>query len=415
MRRTATALLRSVRPKRALGLGLVAALIGIVIYETVGLSTSRAAAAVTTAAEWGPPAPPRGALPPAYARKGSASLPRYVRFKGHPQTGLGHQHSNLVSQLRIACALNRTLVLSRPNLSPLHNHGKPLRAPWSRYYDIERCTIASNAAPQCSACHIVREEDMLREPIAATSTSTLKLRWDATLSAAANAEHTIIEYDMRGVPGKIFRNLPFALLPPGAALRMPAEGAVVLPTSARVDAIARAAQLYAAGRPYAAVHIRRGDRLNQKIYLPNGARCAGTGSVSLAASTSADAVHRTLLRLVPPALGDGAEREPAPHGSSGVARARTAPLGQTAGAPHKPTLFVQTNEKNLSMYTSLKAHFNTLQFFDIPALLKAEAEDNYLLYVAEQKVFDGAAVQVYTFTNPMRGQLIALSNCTGFY
>ena len=426
MRRATIALLRSGRPKRAVVIGLAAAVVGIVLFETVASrpyplvptlpqrGTLGSAGAVFANTEWTPPAPSRGALPPPYAREASALPPpqqRYVRFTGHPRTGLNHQHSNLVSMLRFARALNRTLVLSRPNLSPLHNHGKPLRAPWSRYYDIERCAIVSNETQRRSACHIVSEEAVLSPPTTGTSTSTLKLRWNAVLSAAANAEHRIIEYDMRGVPGKIFRNLPVALLPPGAARRMPAEAAVVLPTSARVDAIARAAQLHAAGRPYAAVHIRRGDRLRQELYLPNGSRCAGTGSVSLAASTAAHAVHRTLLRLVPPTLGD----VPGAAAYRAHAAAYRATRGQTSAPPHKPTLFVQTNEKNLSMYASLKEPFNALQFFDIPDLLKAEAEDNYLLYVAEQKVFEGAALKVYTFTNPERGQLVALSNCTGFH
>jgi hypothetical protein len=136
------------------------------------------------------------------------------------------------------------------------------------------------------------------------------------------------------------------------------------------------------------VHIRRGDRLRQALYRPNGSRCAGTGSVSLDADTQPGAVEATLRRLVPPTL---------------------------SGQNRKPVVFVQTNEKNLTFFSNLKKPFTALQFFDIPAFKLVEMKDNYLLYMAEKAIFDDAALRIFTFTNPERGQTIALSNCMGFH
>tara|TARA_B110000977_G_scaffold169313_1_gene219179 strand:- start:174 stop:551 length:378 start_codon:yes stop_codon:yes gene_type:complete len=85
--------------------------------------------------------------------------------------------NNLLSQLRFARALGRTLVLDRPNLSPLHNHGNPLQTPWSIYYDVKRTTIQGTLAPIVPAHTLHTIEGI-------NASTTLKIKWNAPISGA---------------------------------------------------------------------------------------------------------------------------------------------------------------------------------------------------------------------------------------
>ena len=234
--------------------------------------------------------------------------------------GLNHQRRNLECLLREAHALGRCALLPPLRLSPAHNLGVDAAWRWETYFDLDASRLV-DAGGRARPLPLVR-----RLPGGCAGVDVLTRRIGA-------------EVFEREVP----------VLPRGTR--------VELRPSARVRALAApVAAALAARAPggFAAVHVRRGDRLFGPMRW----------------LTEPAAVRRALRRL---GVADGA------------------------------TVFCLSDEREPAYWRPLAAVYDLVRAADFPAaaaLVAARPPDNYLLYEVEKAVMRRAAVRLETFPGP---------------
>ena len=268
---------------------------------------------------------------------GNAGGARYLRYRDDSVSapGLNHQLRNLLCLLREARALGRLAVLPRLRLSAAHNFGVTRDWRWETYFDLDASVLV--------------EPDGAERPLPlAAAAPPGAAPWglgpgDALPAHAAN--RMLVE---RQVADAVHaRDVP--------ARAGPAPTFRVRP-SARVLAPARAAtaMLVARAGSYAAVHVRRGDRLFGPMRVLTAPR----------------AIRRRLRRL---------------------------------GVADGQTVFFLSDEREPACWRELAAFYDVARHANFPelaALAAASPPDNYLLYEAEKEVMRGAAVRVETFPGP---------------
>ena len=257
---------------------------------------------------------------------------RYLAYEAAPdRAGINHKLRNLQWLMREAFALGRLGLLPPLELHPRHNFGVQRRWHWEDYVDLGACRLVDAAGAEHPLPVAVRLPGGLRaRRIAAWAPAGEALRWHRLL--VRRMDSTVYGHDLAGgVPAYGFRMRPAARVlelarPVLEALRAQAPGG------------------------FAAVHVRRGDRLT----LPVVRR-----------ATRAQAVRRCLERV----------------GAAGA------------------TAFVLSNERDPAWWAALAAGCELVRSADFPelrALVAAVRPDNYLLYEVEKEVMRHAAWRVET-------------------
>ena len=273
---------------------------------------------------------PRAAQPPAFAA--GAGYLRYDDRRPRAE-GLNHERRNLECLLAEAHALGRLAILPPLRLAPGHNFGTPRAWCWETYFDLDGSVLV-DAAGRAGPLPLARGAIDAGPPVRVGAGEPVP-------AGAGCAE--------RRVRSPVWRRDV-----PGAAGVVGAVRIEVRP-SARVLALARPviAALGRAPGGFAAVHVRRGDRLFGPMrWLTRPARI----------------------------------------------RRRLRALGVADGA----TVFFLSDERDPAFWRRLEPHYRVVRHADFEALAAlvapaAPERDNYLLYEAEKAVMRAAPVRVETF------------------
>jgi len=257
---------------------------------------------------------------------------KYYYARTSSRAGINHLRYSLQLQLKEALFLGRTLVVFDPLFSPWHNFGRKLDSTWEKYLDLNDIRI--DAGKKTLPVHWVRIADFEQSGLSI-------LRIDKTHKVSREQNAT---YDL------VIRNDPMGLT---ANYNFQKNWEVHLSSSAAVREIA--ARIIATLGEYTAVHVRRGDKLDNKSLYPN-----------LENDTQASKIRDTLRRFF----------------------------------PHGGRLYVLTNEPDPKFFDPLKDIFEVRQYFDFPILreiIGCVEPDNFFLYLVEQEIFWNCPIKVHTF------------------
>lgn len=268
---------------------------------------------------------------------------RYLEYVADPppRAGLGHLLSNLRCLLTEAHLAGRRAVLPKLRLDPLHNFGVARDWKWETYFDLDRSALVDAGG---------RERPL---PLAASSPAAapppLALTQADPWPAAAPGHVRVVRRFASGrAPFRV--QLPSSR-PPLCELR--------LRPSSRVGALAaevieRAAALD--GGRFAAVHVRRGDRLAARQYPSR--------------MTGPAAVARCL---------------------------------RDRGVADGSVVFLASDDRRAGFWAPLAARYRLLRYADFPSLAELVSPsgngglpDNYLLYQAEREVMKASALWIET-------------------
>ena len=293
-----------------------------------------------------------GSRPDAAVGAAVSGAPRYLRYvEREPRpAGLEHQLRNLRWLLAEAHLSGRLAVRPPLRLDPRHNFGVDRAWCWETYVDLAASRLLDGGHGYALP---------LAERPPARPRSTLTLPPGAPLPAACDAQlvvrHLASNLYLRDValPG---RRRP-ARLRGVVPVRTPV--AFRLHASLRVRTLAAPVleALRARAPTWAAVHVRRGDR------------------------------------MVGPAR-------------RAVAPARVAAVLRAHGVPDGAVLFLLTDERDPAFLAALAARYDVVRATDFAgpaALVSSAAEcapDNYLLYAVEREVMRHAAVRIETLPTP---------------
>ena len=372
----------------------------------------------------------------------------FLEYKNCQLTGINHQLSNVQALLSEAALLRRTAIVRGPCLHPLHNNGVELATTrWSDYRDLDgavvwaRRRISTDVAADAPERHAQRwspwswAQPLDGGPIEAEEDADVVDGGGALAVAATRVPWISGERFDRGDVGRASKHNTRVVISSTIITEEEMHSAtrprfiqrymgnargglwssswqlasseyefkVELPPSAEV---ARAAALIKASLrgwsrdgSYAALHIRRGDRLKQTKYKAGNRGCPYGGD--LARDTSPAAVAEFVAELI------GTKDQ---------------------GAKSSTVLYVMSDERATAYWDELSALFDACcavvlkrdidVLADDPAsasfLAELRLEDNYKLYEAEKVVFDGASLRVYTFANQkLWPKAPSLSRCEG--
>jgi hypothetical protein len=289
----------------------------------------------------------------------SLDTDRLVETKGYftvnvaCHAGLNHMKSALVLLIKESLSLKRTAVVFEPRLASFHNFGKEVDASWDKYVDLDKIVITKNGVT-----HHVKA--LKRHVIADLNAfSVLEVRGKHLVTESENAVYQVI-----------VKNSPGGLGSDGVFGHDDFDFDVDLSPSRVVlchgDHICR--QL----GEYHSMHVRRGDKLNEKERYPN-----------LEQDTRSNKICETLSRVLP-------------KGSR---------------------VYILTDERTPNYFDVLKKDFQTFQYFDFPelkALVEGDCPDNFLLYEIEQLIFARAKTRIHTFTHPQGEPRISLTTDVGW-
>ena len=251
--------------------------------------------------------------------------------------GLNHERRNLECLVTEAHALGRLAVLPALRLAPRHNFGEERAWRWTTYFDFDASVVVDGAG---------RSRPLALAVAAADPGGAVRVDRRARIP-------TSVRHAVRRVASPVWhRDLPRGRLP---------DARVELRPAARVLALARPAIAALDREPegFAAVHVRRGDRLFGPMRWLTG---------------------------------------------PGRIRRRLRALGIGAGT----AVFVLSDERDPRFWKRLEQHLRVVRYADFPALAElvapgAPRRDNYLLYEVEKAVMRAARTRLETFPGPEYG------------
>ena len=279
--------------------------------------------------------------------------PRYLRYEGvRLPTGMNHQLTNLKWLMREAFECGRLALLPDLVLGAGHNLGsKAGCGTWDKYFDFGRSRLLGHDGSR----HPLPLVRALPRRALCTVTLGPGMRLPASAERAELVVRRVAGYiHARGIPGNNLRRLLGEVADGSGGI-----GFDMRP-STRVRALAAAvvADLGSRYGEFAAVHVRRRDRLSQSV------------------------VRR---RTEPDAIGR-----------------RLAALGVRDGA----TVYFLSDERDPEYWRPLQRRYRVVRYVDYAGLVglispdDGSAPDNYLLYEVEKAIMRRACVRVETIPSP---------------
>lgn len=256
---------------------------------------------------------------------------------GTSRSGINHGESNLMTLIREATYLGRCPVVSPPDLHPKHNHGHLPGAEWSRYRDLDatRIRVGGELQPMnwIDRSHLDR--------LGIGDADTLELEASERLGSEHNQRYRLVIRDMTGT-GLWRRQRDSS----------DSEGKIKIKLMPSRQVLGLAERIRLRLGDYAAVHVRRGDKL--ELVAP------------LRDATSPRNILARLAEVVEPGR----------------------------------ALYVLTDEWDRDYFAELRQHYDVRQFFDfdeLAELVSGPQPDNYLLYEVEKQLFKTARPRIWTF------------------
>ena len=317
---------------------------------------------------------------------------RYIRYTGARCTGMEQQRANLRAMIADAMVLDRVLVVPRPCIaSPFAKKG--VQSHWSSYVSLQRSVAdivdkTTGADVSGARLNFVYEEDFEMGEgalIAQENGGKLRATWETVLPLRARERWRIVVKDMSGCPSSLFRRQA-QQLPDDVSLT------VTLAAAPRIARVADAAiewlkeSVDSAGQNFAAVHVRRGNRLDDVRYRKGGSKCP-KGS-TLERDTHPEHIARVLGKLLLSSI-------PPPASSA------------------RPTVYIASDERAPGYFDTLDNWFALRTAASFGALQTLEDEDPVLLFECERRILAAAQTRVYTFANAERHHEHSLSACVG--
>ena len=267
---------------------------------------------------------------------------RYLRYdEVNPvPVGINHQTRNLEVLMREAHSVDRLAVLPTLKLAPHHNFGVDRQWRWETYYDFGKSTLVDSFGKN----HPLPLTFNAPDPDLGALTLTPKVRIPASA-----AGHALVA---RRITTSVHaRDVPFAAHGPPVFQFSPSPRILTLARHVVAELRARG------GGQFAAVHVRRGDRL-----------------------------LGPMKRLTSPP--------------------RIRALLQAKNVPDGAVVFFLSDERNASFWEQLRPHYALVRYTDLAnlqALVSPSAggkPDDYLLYEVEKQIMRHAFLRIETFPGP---------------
>ena len=267
---------------------------------------------------------------------------RYLRYdEVKPvSAGVNHQTRNLEVLMREAHSVGRLAVLPPLNLAPSHNFDVTRQWRWETYYDLQKSKMVDSFGKK----HPLPLAFSPPDPFLDALTLPPKVRM-----LASAAGHPLVA---RRITTSVHaRDVPFAAHGPPDFRFSPSPRVLTLARHVVAEICARG------GGQFAAVHVRRGDRLFGPMKW-----------------LTAPARIRALLQANN--VADGA------------------------------VVFFLSDERNASFWEQLRPHYELVRYTDfanLRALVSPSAgggPDNYLLYEVEKQIMRHAFRRIETFPGP---------------
>jgi hypothetical protein len=290
--------------------------------------------------------------PPVHAN-GFVDTSGYFTVNVGCQAGIKHMKSALVLLIKESLALKRTPVVFRPQLLSSHNFGKHVDASWDKYVDLDNIAITRNGAT-----HQVKavKADVLGD---LNAFAVLEVQGKHFVTTTENAAYQLI-----------VKNNSSGLGLDGAFDHDDFDFDVELfPSRVVLDHADRLTNLLG---EYHSIHVRRGDKLNDKERHPN-----------LEQDTRPEKIYEKVSQVLP-------------RGS---------------------TVYILTDERTPNYFDVLKKDYQVFQYADFPelkALVEGDNPDNFLLYEVEQLIFARAKKKIHTFAHPKGKPRISLTRDLGW-
>jgi hypothetical protein len=269
------------------------------------------------------------------------------------EAGVNHMKSALSLLIKESLALKRTPVVFTPRLLSSHNFGKEVDASWDKYIDLSKIAIIRNGVTH----HVkVVAKDAIPDVGASTA---LEVKGKHLVTAAENMEY-----------GLIIKNNPSGLGLDNVYGHEEFDFDVEFcPSAAVLDHADKICQHLG---EYHSMHVRRGDKLTDKVACPN-----------LEQDTRPEKIYETVSRIL-----DKGSR-----------------------------VYVLTDEKASNYFDVLKRDYEIFQYFNFPELkrlVEGDCPDNFFLYEIEQQIFARAKTRIHTFAHPNAEPRISLTTDLGW-
>jgi hypothetical protein len=269
----------------------------------------------------------------------------YLKYEANgPYVGILHWLSNLKAIIMEAIYLNRIPIITPPLLHPQHNLGIKLNSPWSKYLNLSQTEVYFRNNEEFELMQkpfmFILDEDFKNLNFGEDQVYKIGHEHEITDAENNNYELIVRSVDgvkmgwwLRAVPVKIKKNTRINLKVSDDVLRI------------SKNIIERLGW-------YAAVHVRRGDRLKRNKNLKK--------------FTSPQHIFKTLRDIV----------------------------------PLKANVYILTDERDRNYFNYLREHYKIYQYFDFDELnviVSGKEPDNNFLFLIEQRIFENAAKKIETF------------------
>ncbi len=278
---------------------------------------------------------------------------KYLYVKATNMFGMNHLKWALGLHAQEAFFLRRTLLVSRPMLSPGHNFGRRLDVPWSKYINLKGIFLKIDNARQPVKVKRLEEVDP-------KGLSVLNITNDHRVLRGENEAYDLI---VRDDPDGLSRGKDRFY----DSVKWPCD----IWSSSEIERIA--AGVKAKLEDYTAVHVRRGDKLHLKEWKEK--------HPNLERDTQPLQIIETLRRILPTAN----------------------------------RIYILTNETDRNFFDPLRQVFDVFQYFDFPELrciVEDECPDNHFLYEIEKRLFSQARDKIFTFAD-REGKRLSLTRDIG--
>ena len=264
--------------------------------------------------------------------------------------GLNHCLKNLQTIIKEAIYLDRIPVISPPLFHPKHNFGIELTYHWEKYLNLSKTVVylkdSCKFRKRQKPFLFIYEEDFKQ----------LKFEKDLVNSVnphhkITRAENTNYQLIVRSI-GTIMHGMWWNAIP-----EIWEKIRIEFVMSEDVLKISR--NVIDRLEWYAAIHVRRGDRLKQ--------------NKSLKKFTSPQHILKVAYKIV----------------------------------PLQSNIYILSNEKDRNYFASLKDHYKIYQYFDfeeLNSILSCQEPDNYFLYMIEKCIARSAAKKILTFRRSSAGE-----------